>query len=1288
MKITKRVAILLTTAMGLLAPTLAATSSPAAAATCTDWAPLASSVTINQGLGSYQLLARGKTTIVRLFLTTPSCTTSSSEQITSATLAAYDGSVPAGTALVSGAGTSPASLNNAAIDTYGSSNPDGSGDPLFILKNFGASDSTGSVTFAITVNYRYELPGTTTWTPGTKVYSQTSSGGLLQASFAPAAQPIRILFVPMGDPSAPVCNEFPEAKWSCSAVNGEYADQMVQKAVDALARTMPVCDAETDLGSNATCGVKWRLDDTGMIDVGQDANGLHDMSSGALCISASNFAPVTTGPTIASQLSAYLRAWNSGVNRTTGLPNPHADRIVGLGWQGVTLGPPGCDEGIATLPSSTSDTDGDEIALRLVTDSTVNSTTYASDSGSTLAMELSHTWGSVPLSDIRDTQHDFHSGNINADQNSIPRAYNIQGNGTGVTKTLISDPTVTTNGAAVPTYDGYSVMHYTTGKNSNDNTVLEAPDYLFNQCALTPSFSAASCPAGTTPGLATVAAAGQFDISLSGTTDGTPGHSYFSSYVTSSSDENSQCSSYATPPTSGQQTCDALLEKDAHGVVLHTYGVPVHFRTSAHNDQTGQLVSTGEGTVDATVPGDPSMASFELWNGLPPTGAELYNAGTQAPPVVTPSYGTLSLGTPTDFTAKPTTNEYGTLSPDGRSVAWTDGTNLVVQARNADNSPGAVTLTVSGVNPSGSPSWSADGRHLTYADTKGDVYTVDLTAPQPAPGLVYNHLLQQLQAAASHPSYSSVDDQHLAMAAQGDIWDISIPTSGPATGNPVICDFSAVSGQQPTATPTCTPLATDGSDSAPSWGGMGGTTQGLVAYNNGSGVNTVDPTQPASSRVTRLSSAADPSWGGNLLVFRGTGSSNNGLWLAQTTGRETGSYTNLTQLTSSADTAPSVSSATGTVAFSRLDSTNDYDVYDATLYPPSGTSTITFSATTANDATKLTADVYDGCAGTAVPAWAGTRPTSVSGQTATWSLAFPIQRGCPGSTVTARISDGFDVTSDVFIENIPPNGGGGPKQPPQPAIGAPEPGSTYLQYDAILVLGTNVGTSTGTNNPGVTTSWSLTWPSSSGCGTTPVGAGSGSFEMDPPPSGWSQSCTAGARGWYPGNYTLSETATDSSGQTGTTSVKFTVVADPSRTGNNINVTFDPQTLYVPSNGNDVTVTVAPWSSDPTVANELKGVTSSQVYVTEVGPDLLNGTNGNQPPLPVDAASGTSGWTSNGNGTYTTKFVRSALTCAMDKYGLNQGYILVRITIAGNGFTLTGYDPVNPTVTPNPSPIAC
>jgi hypothetical protein len=149
-----------------------------------------------------------------------------------------------------------------------------------------------------------------------------------------------------------------------------------------------------------------------------------------------------------------------------------------------------------------------------------------------------------------------------------------------------------------------------------------------------------------------------------------------------------------------------------------------------------------------------------------------------------------------------------------------------------------------------------------------------------------------------------------------------------------------------------------------------------------------------------------------------------------------------------------------------------------------------------------------------------------------------------------------------------------------------------------------------------------------------------------------------------------KTTNPSTGQTGTATTTFTVLADPNHLGANVTVSFNPQTLYVPSNGQDVTMTVKPQNQ------KLSSIDPKTVRIVQVGNLAVS--------IPVDTASGTKGWVANSDGTYTAKFVRLTVSCAVQKTGLVGFY--VPIVIAGSSTdgstTIRGFDPKYPNTSPN------
>ena len=446
-----------------------------------DWTPILRDVTVNQGLGTYNPLARGKTTMVRLYLSQPQCAPPRSEELVSATLTARDGS----TQLVSMNNTVGYFPGDPTLDSYlDAPTPDGTGNPTFLIPEFGSNDpnsGTFTATFTATVTYRYQvLP--TMWSQATVSYSQTPGGtSPIQATVAPKPHALRVLLVPMGDASQPRSTQFPTATNGGTPVNGQYADTIVHAGMRTVSRLMPIADGIGDLMST-TAGLRYHLDDTSMIDLGP--RGLNLMPGGTFCGHAGNFAYPTAGPNLSGQLTTFLNNWNT----TRANRGAQADRVVGVVWQGISRGvSDGCSEGMAS-------TGGIAAWARVFAGNTVGLVTpNPSLTGALLAHELSHTLGSLPLSDPRNYLGDHHSVNISADPHNTKRGYN------------------TTTLAWIP--DSRSDMHWsgnstgytnsTTGEASawdNETVLFEREDYLFNQCQLTPGMTSSQCPSTTSIG--------------------------------------------------------------------------------------------------------------------------------------------------------------------------------------------------------------------------------------------------------------------------------------------------------------------------------------------------------------------------------------------------------------------------------------------------------------------------------------------------------------------------------------------------------------------------------------------------------------------------------------------------------------------------------------------------------------------------------------------------------------------------------------------------------------------
>ena len=333
------------------------------------------SSTVNQGLGSYDRLVRGKETLVRLFLSLPSCAPSgASLQITGGTLTAKNGQ----TILASGITGTPTPVNVfPSVATYSTAAlTDAPGDIKFVVP--GSVLAPGGTTASFTASFRADL---------TYQYKASSNGTLVTGAmktfdnFASKTvekrtNALRILVVPMGNAANSYSSEFP-----ASAVAA------VENGMQTLSRIYPVPSGVGTLGGT-TGGIRYAIDPT-LLNV-----------TTPYCGSGSNF------DAIKAQLAQFLVSWN------TANPTAQADRVVGAIASEKSLGgSAGCAEGMASLVSP-------EAWVRAFPDAA----DAPSMTGALFAMEIAHTFGLVPASRSYST---FHSLSTAADGTDPNRGYNV-----------------------------------------------------------------------------------------------------------------------------------------------------------------------------------------------------------------------------------------------------------------------------------------------------------------------------------------------------------------------------------------------------------------------------------------------------------------------------------------------------------------------------------------------------------------------------------------------------------------------------------------------------------------------------------------------------------------------------------------------------------------------------------------------------------------------------------------------------------------------------------------------
>lgn len=1229
-----------------------ATAAPAGTSTLDvclgNWAPVVRETTVNQGLGTYTPLVRGKTTLVRLFLTAPACAPAGRVRLVSATVRATEG----GTTVQQSTGElgQPYPVLRSFLDGVAVDSP---ADPVLQFPALAArTTSTGSTAaFSASLTYEYVVSEGAAPQRATTPFTDVAS-----AAVAPSSRGLRVLVVPMGDAAVTDGSQFP-LPGRGTPVGTTYADTVVQTAMQTLSRTLPVPDGVTDLTAS-TGGVRYRLDTAALLDLGLSTGGVGVPRSadGTYCLTASRFSrpqrKVTTsagtvdGPTVIGLLEQYLASWN------TANPATPADRVLGVLWQGISGGSAqGCPEGLGSTNATTA-------FVRLFAGNTVTTSgtprANPSSTGALTAMELVHTLGGVHPDDPRGSGTP-HSDSVVADTGKTRRAYD-----TTLARWLASD----TSGMR---YSGRSSGYTspTTGDVSpqNDtNVLLEKEDYAFVQCELGPDLPAASCPKGAERGSVGVAAASE-GLVIAGTTDGTvEGTELVSSYDSRTEPTLPPAESeYRVVLRDEQGTRVPACAAGTRGcgpdgdLALRVSDVP-----SVHDDDLDPASVSTEPlrSVYAAVAVDPDAVSVEVWRGqvgepcrpgaMPP--GCLYARATSSPPTVVSFSSALTLQGLQDVTPVPGPDTQPALSADGELLVRTTGAGLVAQRR--DPQTGMLRGAPSAALRGAEPSLSSDGEVLRVAFSDGGDLkraVIDLSGPAPRftdVVTVYARLDQVAPVLgstdASSPSWSP-DGTELAAAIDGGVWRLS--SDGSPT-NKVLCDLTRLGART-----RCAPVIARVGAARPDWGGAD--PSGTIAYwssdATGTGIRTIAPTGGAP--VLRVEGGDEPAWGAGLLAYTAGGS----VFVADPGPTDLrGRWTTLTQLTAAGvDAGPALARTARVLALSRdVRGEQGRDVLVGTL--SDGDGDLEVRATTDGDPRLLRADLLLSCGRGLDPALVALRPATTRGEgpgTAVFRATYSATRACPGGTLGARVSNGWDVSGFTAVRTYPTE----PVAPaPRPAITAPREGAVLLQHDTLRATRSALDVGTGTNDEASTTRWTLTGPAGSGFAERLVGEAE-TLRVDPPTAGFA-----------PGTWTLTATVTGSSGSSGVSSTTYTVLPDPMHLGVNATVSFEPKTLFVPSSGSDVTVRVVPQHT--LLTKEL----ASTVRVVQVGTTAVD--------LPV--TSRTSGWTSNGDGSWTAKFDRAALTALIEQSGRTGQYVQVVVRGGTGPSAFVGFDPVAPRTTPS------
>jgi Tol biopolymer transport system component len=429
--------------------------------------------TVNQGLGSYDRLVRGKETLVRLYFSMPTCADSrSSIQITGGTLSATG----AGMTLASGvAGTPTPVTTYPTAATYAAAPVnDTPADIKFVVPGSALAPGSTADAFAAslsaTINFQYKTSSNATPVAATKAFGSFASKTVEKKTNA-----LRVLVVPMGNASNAYNIEFPAG-----------AVAAVENGMQTLSRIYPVPSGVSTLGSS-TGGIRYAINST-MLNV-----------TTPFCGTGANF------DAIKAQLAQFLLSWN------TANPTAQADKVVGAAWSGNSLGSAnGCAEGMASVISP-------EAWVRAFPDNVGS----PSMTGAVLAMEIAHTFGLTPPARSFST---FHSLNTAADGTAPNRGYNV------ATRSFLSDDRTVmsftgtwNNNTTILEKEDYAYLLCALGGQTNTEcTTSNVAGTVGGVAAFSGAFTASGTTDGTAAGTAvqeSFAASDLVGLGIDGTSD-------------------------------------------------------------------------------------------------------------------------------------------------------------------------------------------------------------------------------------------------------------------------------------------------------------------------------------------------------------------------------------------------------------------------------------------------------------------------------------------------------------------------------------------------------------------------------------------------------------------------------------------------------------------------------------------------------------------------------------------------------------------------------------------------
>ncbi len=1169
----------------------------AASCTVTDLVPQlqnpATDFMVNQGVGSYPRLTRGKETLVRVFTTLPpsstqACTPTKTQSISilGATLTVNDSvtTFPPISAYQTFSATKPPKLGPppAAFNSPA--------DPIFVVpeSQLRPASVAGPFTATFTATLSYSAADGTATKPCTT--SPCTATFTTTAIVEQKTNALRLLLVPMGNPTLAWNTQF--------TTSGQAA---AQNAMATLSRIYPVpsgvsplvptsSTAAVSATTTATVtprsmagisvGSKLQIDPgttqeevvlvTGVTSTSFTAffqkfhatgygiagvGGIRYVINLAAMVDVSGLLGYTPPPTIPNgslcgsqlnwdgvkgQLAQFLSAWN------TANPSATADRVVGVIDASISGDPTsGCAGGMASVISP-------ESWFRAIPDTS----TTPSPSGAIESMEVNHNSG-------RTNTSTFHSGNVQADGTMPGRAYDVSGR-----RWLQYNHTVMNANNTPNAWD-------------NTDTLLERDDFGFLLCSLGGTLQA-GCSISGTAGTATGVAAGS-TLVFAGRTDNTAAGTQAFSYYTNDVAHITQ-----QDPTSAYRLVQIVAST---GVILNDFGVPVSFIDEVHgcpvagcpNPLVDQSITTNIGVFVVAVDGflgggtpatriqfrrlDPALGFVVLWSADQQTSPPSVSLDIGATPVAAPGG---SVKFPDEVIATPTippkpdvvflTDTTGSMGSVLANVK-TNATSIMntVRAAQADSQFGAASykdLACEGDVP-----YSVDqplSASISAVQTGINTWTAVGGCDLPEGQLF---ALQEIAAPTTRTDGgTSFNVNWRAGSNRILVWTGDYPGHDPVCTGVIPTGFG-VSANITESTATAALISTgvrviavsvnSGTTAFPSPGLDGDPTAGATGYTScgtpggtaSQGTRIANATSGVFKSAASASDVATAITSGltNLpATVEKQATCDPGLSVTFTPGatRTVTSGTNATfgqtvNVASNATTG--TKSCTVTVKINGVAQTSLTHTITVLVGHVTATATVTSPAA---GTSTLTFDLFLQCDsnGPLYPVAAGVRPTTTSAGASTFTVLFDPIRPCGGSDGTAKL---IGFASDGFSRSVP---GAASAQktvnsslkPPVASIYAPGAGRKYARDATLPFNGSGFDP-----EEGPLTGASLQWTLISGLdGSTLVTASGSSFDATAPAAGWPVSTTVTA------THTLKLRAMDSTGAFGEDTRLITIIDDP------------------------------------------------------------------------------------------------------------------------------------------------